>query len=223
MWWIKKKFKEVNNFPKFKLLLNTKLGLTVEPSFLLQPHQFAIRSYFFLSPFNWQWEVGFMIKIIFACHTLAKFLRFQVYFMQRTTNSLLFMLIKDKRDLYGNKSLTTKIYFIFIFGKKKNIHLAHRAKLSFGRSLQMGSLDSFSLFPLLSPPLLSLINIALRIHTISHKYYLVQAGWPWARDLASLYFSFYLYTWPKCSQVFSPLGGRQGRRNSCGPFQSLPK
>lgn len=78
----------------------------------------------FISLFNWQWETGFMIKILFVYHTLAKLLRFQIYFLQRTTNALLFKPTKEKMYMYRNKNLI-KIYFIFIFGKETNIHLAH--------------------------------------------------------------------------------------------------
>lgn len=45
--------------------------------------------------------------------------------MQKTTNSLLFILIKEKKYLYSNKSLMIKIYFILIFGKETNKCLAY--------------------------------------------------------------------------------------------------
>lgn len=115
---------------------------------------------------------AFMIKITFVYHTLPTFLR--LYFMQRTTSVLLFILIKDKRDLYNNRSLTIKIYFIF-FGKETNIYLAHWTKLPFGWSLEMRSLrycpSSIHLPPPdPSPPFFSSVSPLFFFLSLSHQY-----------------------------------------------------
>lgn len=95
-----------------------------------------------------------MIKIIFPYPILAKLPSFHLYFIQRTTNSLLFRLIKEKRDLHGNKFNNENIFHICLW-KRTSIYLAQWAKLSFGLKLANGQ-PGFPLF-------LFLINVALGV------------------------------------------------------------